>query len=103
MVIDRRLSGRQARDRYSVGRTTDVVESNLIAERNRRRIASVLATDPALEALCCCSTLGDAHFAGDVRHLGSAIALGDEDPGRADEQVFEAVLGDGSRHGFKYN
>src|SRR5439155_6605632 len=44
------LSGGEARDRDPEGRARDVVEPDPVAELDARRIASVLAADPDLQA-----------------------------------------------------
>src|SRR2546421_12082400 len=49
LLLHRRLGRRQPSDRDTVGRTTDVIQAQCVAETDRRRIAAVLAADPDLE------------------------------------------------------
>src|SRR5687768_3733824 len=46
---DRRLRRREARDGHAVRRRRHVGETGFVAERDRRRVAAVLAADPDLE------------------------------------------------------
>src|SRR5262249_19387662 len=48
-LAERGLGGRQARDRHPERRARDVVEPDGIAERDRSRIAAMLAADAELE------------------------------------------------------
>ncbi len=48
----RRLRGGEAGDRHAEGRAGDVVEADGLAERDRGRIAAVLAADAELDARC---------------------------------------------------
>ena len=48
-AAQRRLRGGQARHRHAVGRARHVVEPEPVAERDRRRVAAVLAADADLE------------------------------------------------------
>src|SRR6202020_3346439 len=43
------LRRRQPRDRHAVGRALDIIEANLVAERDRSRIAAMLAANADLE------------------------------------------------------
>src|SRR5579871_3330665 len=47
--LEGRLRRRQPRDRQPVGGAGDVVEANLVAELDRRRVAAVLAADADLQ------------------------------------------------------
>ena len=49
LPAQRRLRGREAGDRDAEGRARDVVETRLLAEGDRGRIAAVLAADAELE------------------------------------------------------
>ena len=49
-VGERRLRGREPRERDAVRRARDVVEPEPVAERDRARLAAVLAADPELDA-----------------------------------------------------
>src|SRR5579883_1232091 len=51
LLAERRLRGREARDRNAERRARDVVESDEVAELDRGRIAAVLAADAELEVL----------------------------------------------------
>src|SRR5258708_19680436 len=48
-LAERGLRGGQPRDRHAVGRARDVVEADLVAERDGSGIAAMLATDPDLD------------------------------------------------------
>src|SRR3954469_8245619 len=50
-LLQRRLSGRQPRQRHAIGRAADVVETERVAERDRVGLAAVLAADAQLDAL----------------------------------------------------
>ncbi len=47
---ERGVRGGEAGDRHAVRRARHVVEADLVTERDRRRIATVLAADPELDA-----------------------------------------------------
>jgi hypothetical protein len=47
--LDGSLSGSQARYRHAEGRAAHVVQANLVAELDGRRIAAVLTADTALQ------------------------------------------------------
>src|SRR4051794_3164361 len=49
-VVERRLRGGEAGDRHAVRRARHVVEPGAMAERDRARLAAVLAADADLEA-----------------------------------------------------
>src|SRR5580658_4766908 len=51
LLAERRLCGGETRDRHAERRARNVVEPDLVAERDRGRIAAVLAADAELEAL----------------------------------------------------
>src|ERR1700722_17488234 len=51
LLAERCLGGGETRDRYAERRARDVVEPDLVAERDRGRIAAVLAADAELEVL----------------------------------------------------
>src|SRR5689334_22706178 len=51
ILTQRRLRRRKPRDRHAERRARYVVQIHLVAERDRRRIAAVLAADADLEAL----------------------------------------------------
>src|SRR4051812_33989843 len=46
---ERRLRRRKPRNRHAVGRGRDVIEADFLAERDRRRIAAMLAADAELD------------------------------------------------------
>ena len=48
-LAERGLRRGEPRDRHAIGRARDVVEPDLVAERNRSGIAAVLAADADLE------------------------------------------------------
>ena len=48
-ATERRLRRGQPRDRHAEGRARDVVEPDLLAERDRRRVAAMLAADAELD------------------------------------------------------
>src|ERR1700687_2112844 len=66
----------QPRDRHAVGRARDVVQSDLVAERDRSRIAAMLAADPDLDVRAGLAAAGDA----DLHQLADAVAI-DRDEG----------------------
>ena len=49
LLCDLCLRGRESRDRYTEGRAGDVVQANLVAELDARRIAAVFAADAKLD------------------------------------------------------
>src|SRR5260363_68666 len=49
LLAERRLRGGEARDRHTIGRARHVVHADLVAERDRGRIAAMLAADADLE------------------------------------------------------
>src|ERR1700722_13000637 len=49
LPAQRRLRRRQPRDRRAIGRTGHVVQTHLLAERDRGGVAAVLATDAELD------------------------------------------------------
>src|SRR5436305_13161617 len=51
LLAERGLRRGEPRDRHAERRARHVVEPDLVAERNRRRIAAVLAADADLEVL----------------------------------------------------
>ena len=70
-VAERRLRRRQPGDRHSKRRARDIVEPELVAERDRGRIAAVLAADPELEVRPRLASAIDA----DAHELADAIAI----------------------------
>src|SRR5215210_7480043 len=71
--VDPRLRQRglcrsEARERHAVGRAADVVEPEPVAERDRLRLAAVLAADAELEVLLDAAPAldGDAHQVADA-------------------------------------
>ena len=57
-----RLGRSEARDRHAVRRAGDVVESDLVAELDGRRIAAVLAADSAVELRAGRLAVRDGHL-----------------------------------------
>src|SRR4051812_23318856 len=48
---ERRLRGRKPRNRYAERRTGNIIQADLVAERNRGGIAAMLAADAELQVL----------------------------------------------------
>src|SRR5258708_19831899 len=70
-LAERGLRGGQPRDRHAVGRARDVVEANLVAERDGSGIAAMLAADPDLDIG---AGLAAAHDA-DLHQLADAVPV----------------------------
>src|SRR6266403_5618377 len=70
-LAERGLRGGQPRDRDAVGRARDVIEANLVAERDGGGIAAMLSTDPDLDIR---AGLAAAHDA-DLHQLANAVAI----------------------------
>src|SRR5216684_831625 len=61
----------EPRDRHAIGRTGDVIQSDLVAERDGSGIAAMLAADPDLEAGTGLAPARDA----DLHQLADAVAI----------------------------
>ena len=70
-LAERCLGGSEPRDRHAIGRARHVVESDLVAERHRCRIAAVFAADADLEARPGLAAAGDA----DLDEFADAVAV----------------------------
>src|SRR5262249_522167 len=68
-AAQRRLRRRQPRDRHAIGRARDVVETALVAEEGRGRIATMFATDAELQAVAHLATT----LARDIDQLADAL------------------------------
>src|SRR5688500_2513135 len=82
---DRCLCRGEARDGHAVGGRRDVRESDLVAEGDRGRIASVFAADPDLEA----GTRFAAAFDRDPHHRADAVAVEDLERIRRDDLLLD--------------
>src|SRR6516165_1838576 len=78
----RRLGGREPRERHAERRAGDVVETDLLAERDRLRVASVLPADAELDpVLHAAPTLdGDPHEVADAGRIQRLERVALEDP-----------------------
>ena len=80
--LKRRLGRGQPGDRHAEGRAAHVVEADLVAELDRRRVAAVFAADAALQVLraccgpCCTAISHELADAADVERL-ERVALED--------------------------
>src|SRR5882757_9597314 len=84
-LAERRLRRSQPRDRHAIGRARDVIEPDLVTERDGSRIAAVLAANPDLEI----GTRLAAARNADLDEFADAVAID------RDERIdFENALGD---------
>src|SRR5262245_5247689 len=70
-LAERGLRCREASDRHAVGRARDIVETDLVAERHRGRIAAMLAADADLEIGPDLAAAGDA----DLHQFADAVPI----------------------------
>src|SRR5207253_2801388 len=82
---ERRLRGRQARDRYAIRRRRDVGQPDLVAELDRRWIAAVLAADADLEILAGLAPAVDR----DLHHRTDPLAVEDLERIRRDDLLLD--------------
>src|SRR5262249_45889732 len=81
VLAERRLCRREPGDRNPERRAGNVIKTNLMAERNRGRVAAVLAADADLEIIACRAAALDA----DPHQLADPFAIDrDEWVGRED-------------------
>src|SRR6185503_15511995 len=86
---DRRLCSGESSDRHAVRRRRHVGEADLMAERDRRRIAAVLTADPDLEPRPRLASALD----GDAHHRADAVAVEDLERVRGNDLLLD-VLGE---------
>ena len=77
LLGERGLGGREAGERHAVGRAADVVDAEPVAERDRLRLAAVLAADPELEiGRACCGRARPRAPSGRRRRPGRSSRTG---------------------------
>src|SRR5262249_52933159 len=70
-LTERRLRGREPRDRHPERRAGHVIKTDLVAERDRGRITAMLAADAELDVFThLAATLG-----GDAHQFADAVAI----------------------------
>src|SRR5262245_59585979 len=71
LMRDNRLGGCQSGNGYAVGRTTNVVQTDRVAELHRRRFTTVFTANAQLQLWAC----GPAFVGGDAHQTADAFLI----------------------------